>query len=126
MFPELGREYLQERQDGTLKPEKLLPVGEKGAQSAMATKFKIQVHGETYEVAVTGVGVSFSDQKKIYLSLDGVPQEVIFEPLNDHSGGKGSGSRIASEHGHVSNAMPGNIVEVLAKEGHTVSVREVV
>src|SRR5690554_7684574 len=65
MFPELGREYLQERQDGTLKPEKLLPVGEKGAQSAMATEFKIQVHGETYEVAVTGVGVSSSDQKKI-------------------------------------------------------------
>ena len=126
MFPELGREYLQERQDGTLKPEKLLPVGEKGAQSAMATEFKIQVHGETYEVAVTGVGVSSSDQKKIYLSLDGVPQEVIFEPLNEYSGGKGSGRKKASEPGHVSTAMPGNIVEVLVKEGDNVSAGQAV
>ena len=126
MFPELGREYLQERQDGTLKPEKLLPVGEKGAQSAMATEFKIQVHGETYEVAVTGVGVSSSDQKKIYLSLDGVPQEVIFEPLNEYSGGKGGGRKKASEPGHVSTAMPGNIVEVLVKEGDNVSAGQAV
>src|SRR5690554_3421387 len=126
MFPELGREYLQERQDGTLKPEKLLPVGEKGAQSAMATEIKIQVHGETYEVAVTGVGVSSSDQKKIHVSLYGVPQTVLFKPLNEHSGGKGSGRKKASEPGHVSTAMPGNIVEVLVKEGDIVSAGQAV
>lgn len=126
MFPDLGREYLQERQDGTLKPEVLLPVGEKGAQPAMATEFKIQVHGETYEVAVTGVGVSSSDQKKIYLSLDGMPQEVIFEPLNEYSGGAGSGRKKATEPGHVSTAMPGNIVEVLVKEGDTVTAGQAV
>src|SRR5690554_2828734 len=126
MFPDLGREFLQQRKDGTLKDRKLLPVGEKGAQSAMATEFKIQVHGETYEVAVTDVGVSSSDQKKIYLSLDGVPQEVIFEPLNEYSGGKGSGRKKASEPGHVSTAMPGNIVEVLVKEGDNVSAGQAV
>ena len=126
MFPDLGREYLQERQDGTLKPEELLPVGEKGAQPAMATEFKIQVHGETYEVAVTGVGVSSSDQKKIYLSLDGMPQEVIFEPLNEYSGSSVSGRKKATEPGHVSTAMPGNIVDVLVKEGDTVTAGQAV
>lgn len=126
MFPDLGREYLQERQDGTLKPEKLLPVGEKGARAAMSTEFKIQVHGETYEVAVTGVGVSSSDQKKIYLSLDGMPQEVIFEPLNEYSGSNASGRKKATEPGHVSTAMPGNIVEVLVKEGDTVTAGQAV
>ncbi len=126
MFPDLGREYLQERQDGTLKPEVLLPIGEKGARAAMATEFKIQVHGETYEVAVTGVGVSSSDQKKIYLSLDGMPQEVIFEPLNEYSGSSVSGRKKATEPGHVSTAMPGNIVEVLVKEGDSVSAGQAV
>lgn len=126
MFPDLGREYLQERQDGTLKPEVLLPVGEKGARPAMATEFKIQVHGETYEVAVTGVGVSSSDQKKIYLSLDGMPQEIIFEPLNEYSSSGGSGRKKATEPGHVSTAMPGNIVEVLVKEGDSVTAGQAV
>lgn len=126
MFQDLGREYLQERQDGTLKPEVLEPVGKKGERAAMATEFKIQVHGETYEVAVTGVGVSSSDQKKIYLSLDGMPQEVVFEPLNEYSGSHASGRKKATEPGHVSTAMPGNIVEVLVKEGDSVKAGQAV
>lgn len=121
MFTELGREYLQERQDGTLKPEQLQPIGSAvRAGEPKATEFKIQMHGETYEVAVTGVGVESSDQKKIYLSLDGVPQEVIFEPLNHYEGSTASGRKKATQPGDVTTAMPGNIVEVLVKEGDSV------
>lgn len=126
MFPDLGREYLQEREAGTLKPEQLLPLGEKGARAAQATEFRIQVHGETYEVAVTGVGVSSSDQKKIYLSLDGIPAEVVFEPLNEYNAKAGSGRKQASEAGHVTTAMPGNIVDVLVKQGDSVKAGQAV
>lgn len=121
MFTELGREYLQERQDGTLQPEQLQPIGSVvRAGEPLATEFKIQVHGETYEVAVTGVGVDSSDRRKVYMSLDGMPQEVIFEPLNSYQNAAGGGRRKATEPGHVTTAMPGNIVEVLVKEGDTV------
>lgn len=127
MFPDLGREYLQERKAGTLKPEQLQPLGQVARSGEpMATEFKIQVHGETYEVAVTGVGVSSSDQKKIYLSLDGMPNEVVFEPLNSYEGTSGSGRKKASQPGHVTTAMPGNIVEVFVKEGDTVKAGQAV
>lgn len=126
MFPDLGREYLQERQEGKLKPEQLVPLGEKGARTAQASEFKIHLHGETYEIAITGVGVSASDQKKIYMSIDGMPNEVVFEPLNEFNAQGGSGRKQASEPGHVTTAMPGNIVEVLVKAGDSVKAGQAV
>jgi len=59
MFPDLGREFLQQRKDGTLVPEALLPPETKSRDrlvTGVATEFRIEVHGESYEVAVTGSG----------------------------------------------------------------------
>jgi pyruvate carboxylase subunit B len=123
MFPDLGREFLQQRADGTLKPEELLPSDQKGKGrmgEAMATEFRIDVHGESYEVAITGVGDSGVGKRKLYLSLDGMPEEVIFESLNEYVAEGSSGRKRATQPGHVSAAMPGNIVEVLVKEGDSV------
>ncbi|MCG2579623.1 MAG: sodium-extruding oxaloacetate decarboxylase subunit alpha [Marinobacter sp.] len=129
MFPDLGREFLQQRQDGTLKPEELLPAEQKGKDrmgTAVATEFRIDVHGETYEVAVTGVGASGAGKRKLYLSLDGMPEEVVFESLNEYVAEGGSGRKRASEPGHVTTTMPGNVVEVLVKEGDTVTAGQAV
>ncbi len=130
MFPELGREFLQERQDGTLQPEELLPPDQADRNSSgapMATEFRIDVHGETYEVAVTGVGVSEPGKRKLYLSLDGMPEEVVFEPLNEYkASGTGSGRKQATNPGDVTTAMPGNVVEVLVAEGDTVTTGQAV
>ncbi|KAA1176341.1 oxaloacetate decarboxylase subunit alpha [Marinobacter salinexigens] len=129
MFPDLGREFLQQRQDGTLKPEELLPAeqhGKSGMGTAVATEFRIDVHGETYEVAVTGVGDSGAGKRKIYLSLDGMPEEVVFESLNEYVAEGGSGRARASEPGHVTTAMPGNVVDVLVNEGDTVTAGQAV
>ncbi len=123
MFPDLGREFLQQRADGTLKPEELLPLDQKGKgrmAESMATEFRIDVHGESYEVAITGVGDSGAGKRKLYLSLDGMPEEVIFESLNEYVAEGSSGRKRATQPGHVSAAMPGNIVEVLVKEGDSV------
>ena len=73
MFPDLGREFLQQRTDGTLKPEELLApelAGKGKAVAPQATEFVIDVHGEKYEIAVTGVGGMDGGRRKIYLSLD--------------------------------------------------------
>ena len=50
MFPDLGRDFLQQRAAGTLQSEALLPPDEKKGRMGMATEFRIDVHGETYEV----------------------------------------------------------------------------
>ncbi|MBQ0730631.1 MAG: sodium-extruding oxaloacetate decarboxylase subunit alpha, partial [Oleispira antarctica] len=69
MFPDLGREYLQQRKDGTLQPEKLqseqaVSLQNSANQEGRPTEFKIDVHGETYEVAITGVGDAGSGKRK--------------------------------------------------------------
>ncbi|WIO74676.1 sodium-extruding oxaloacetate decarboxylase subunit alpha [Porticoccaceae bacterium LTM1] len=129
MFPDLGREYLQQRADGTLKPEELLPQ-DSGKASKLgqpgASEFKVVVHGEVYDIAVTGVGDHGAGKRKVYLSLDGMPEEVIYEPLNEFVSEGGSGRQRASEPGHVTTTMPGNVVDVLVKEGDTVEAGQTV
>lgn len=130
MFPDLGREFLQQRKDGTLQPEELLPAEQKGRDrlgAAVATEFRIDVHGETYEVAVTGVGASGPGKRKLYLSLDGMPQEVVFESLNEYEAEAGSsGRKQATDPGHITTTMPGNVVDVLVSEGDSVSAGQAV
>lgn len=121
MFPELGREFLQQRKDGTLKPEVLLPANSvRQGHEAMATEFKIDVHGETYDIAVTGVGDSGGGKRKFYLSLDGMPEEVTFEALNEYVSGNGTDRKKATEPGHVTAPLPGNVFEIFVKEGDKV------
>jgi len=130
MFPDLGREYLSQREAGTLKPEELLPLeaaGKGKSSTPQATEFVIDVHGETYEVAVTGVGNMDGGRRKIYLSLDGMPEEVVFEPLNEYVAEGGGAKRgRATQPGHVTPAMPGNVVDVLVKEGDSVKAGQAV
>lgn len=129
MFPDLGREYLEQRRAGTLQPEPLLPLPiDAGGRSSSttATEFKVDVHGETYEVAITGVGDSGGGRRKLYVSLDGMPEEVIFEPLNEYVAEDGGKRKQASEPGHVTAAMPGNVVEVLVNEGDLIEAGQAV
>ncbi|ALO45690.1 Pyruvate carboxylase subunit B (Biotin-containing) [Pseudohongiella spirulinae] len=123
MFPDIGRQFLEQRQAGTLEPEPLLPEPKSGrtVEEGIATEFVIDVHGETYQVAITGVGNKEEGKRRIYLTLDGMPEEVVFQPTNAYVAEGGSGARQkASRPGHVTTTMPGNIVEVLVKEGDQV------
>ncbi|MGE8358649.1 sodium-extruding oxaloacetate decarboxylase subunit alpha [Pseudomonas sp.] len=132
MFPDIGRKFLEERKAGTLTPEVLLPIPEAGGVAAaggegVPTEFVVDVHGESYRVDITGVGVKGDGKRHFYLSVDGMPEEVVFEALNDYVAGAGGGKRkSASAPGDVSTSMPGNIVDVLVKEGDTVKAGQAV
>ena len=131
MFPDIGRKFLEERAAGTLTPEVLLPIPEAGGVAPVGgegvpTEFVVDVHGESYRVDITGVGVKSDGKRHFYLSIDGMPEEVVFEPLNDFVAGSGGKRKQASAPGDVSTTMPGNIVDVLVKEGDQVKAGQAV
>jgi len=124
MFPDVGRKYLQERAENNLQPEILLPMPDSSntkAQEGVPTEFVIDVHGESYRVDVTGVGIKGEGKRHFYLSVDGVPEEVVFEPLNQFTASGDNQRKSASKAGDVTTNMPGNIVDVLVKEGDVVN-----
>ncbi len=137
MFPDLAKTWLQERAAGSLKPEPLLPKGAAQAEAGpryAADEFRITLHGETYHIKLSGSGRSDASQRPYFVSVDGVSEEVLVEPLNEVAlaAGSGSGPRKAaapaaagqkpraSHPGHVTAAMPGTVVEVLVGVGQTV------
>ena len=123
MFPDIGKTYLEQRQQGTLEPEVLLPSDMATASSApMATQFKISLHGETYDIHLTGAGHQGQQQRQLYLTVDGVPEEVILQPLNEFEQQSASGRPVAKVPGDITSSMPGNVIEVLVKEGDKASV----
>ena len=125
MFPDIGRKFLEERAAGTLVPEALLPIPSADGVAAVGgqgvpTAFSVDVHGETYQVDITGIGLKSEGKRHFYLSIDGVPEEVVFEASGDFVAEGGQRRRQAERPGDVSTTMPGNIVEVLVKEGDQV------
>lgn len=131
MFPEVGRQFLEQRAAGTLVPEVLEPP--KGQESARTapTEFNVALHGETYHIKVTGAGPKEQSERHFYFTVDGIPEEVVVETLDMvvlEGGAQGAvktgiaGKRPrATAEGHVTTSMPGNIVDVLVKEGDAVT-----
>jgi pyruvate carboxylase subunit B len=132
MFPEVGRQFLEHRASGTLVPEPLEPPESvSGSPRVAPTEFNVTLHGETYHIKVTGSGNKQQTERQFYLSVDGVPEELLIETLDEIvlEGGttgavKGTiaGKRPApSEDGDVTTGMPGNIVDVMVAEGDEVT-----
>ncbi len=130
MFPDIGKDFLEQRAAGTLTPEYLEPIGEKEAVSSKApSEFLITLHGEEYHIKVTGTGHPSQERRPFYMTLDGVPEEIQVEILSELDNEAGLDSRQsagssklpkASKPGHVTTSMPGVIVEVLVKVGQQV------
>jgi pyruvate carboxylase subunit B len=129
MFPEVGRQFLEQRAQGQLCPEPIEPP-EKLAPQIAPTEFNIHLHGETYHVRITGAGPKHQAERHFYLVVDGVPEEAVIETLDEvvlTGGAEGALPRRlssrrpkAQSEGDVTLAMPGNIVEILVKEGDLV------
>jgi len=134
MFPEIGRSFLEQRNEGTLVPELLEPVpGDAQAYCVAATEFNVAMHGENFHIKVTGTGHKMQDKRAFYINVDGVPEEVIIESLDElvtsgdmesarsSSRSAGSSRPKATSPGHVTTSMPGVIVDVLVSVGDKVS-----
>ncbi|WP_417761671.1 sodium-extruding oxaloacetate decarboxylase subunit alpha [Shewanella sp.] len=129
MFPEVGRQFLQDRAQGTLTPEPLLPAAATqttapvAKQAGVPTEFVIDVHGESYHIDITGIGIKGTGKRHFYMSIDGLPEEVVYEPLNLYvNEGQNGPRRQASAAGDVTTSMPGNVVDVLVQVGDSVTV----
>ena len=134
MFPEIGRNFLEQRNEGTLVPELLEPApGDPQAYCAAATEFNVAMHGENFHIKVTGTGHKMQDKRAFYINVDGVPEEVIIESLDEvvtsgdmetarsSSRSAGSSRPKATSPGHVTTSMPGIIVDVLVSVGDKVA-----
>ncbi|MHB1512406.1 MAG: sodium-extruding oxaloacetate decarboxylase subunit alpha [Acidiferrobacter sp.] len=137
MFPEVGRQFLEERAAGTLQPEELLPPPE--AQSAPCylapTDFNVTMHGETYNIKIRGAGHKSEDRRPFYVYVDGMPEEIMVETMGivPTEGGSSdfrepmtateTAARVsharpkAHKAGDVTSAMPGTVVDVLVTVG---------
>jgi len=88
----------------------------------LATEFNISLHGETYNIQLTGAGPHEQHQRHLYLTVDGVPEQVLLQPLNEYTGQNSAGRPASRGPGDISSSMPGNVVEVMAKEGEQVAI----
>ncbi len=136
MFPDIGRQFLEDRKNGTLEPEKLEPIVESNQQmvNMAATEFNVTMHGETYNINITGTGYSSQELKPYYIQIDGQPEEILVENLNqmEISNGHSTGNIIpatksaqgkrprATNPGDVTTSMPGTIVDIFVVVGDEV------
>jgi pyruvate carboxylase subunit B len=132
MFPDVGKDFLKHRDENTLEPEALDPiVQDKQLNEPHMTpvEFSVNLHGESYQIRVTGSGHHADHMRPYYLTVDGQPEEVLIEtheemmlsgnPSSSHKTGFGNRPR-ASKPGHVTSAMPGTIIDILVAEGDSV------
>jgi len=129
MFPEIGRAFLEQRRAGTLVPEPLEEPASAAAETgAMPVEFNVTLHGESYHIKVTGSGHKNQNRRPFYVSVDGSPEEIMVETLEELASeengrmrtAQGSRRPKAQAPGHVTTSMPGTIVEVLVKVGDAV------
>jgi len=132
MFPEIGRDFLEQRGRNALVAEPLEQLYNRRAnEQNRPTEFNVSLHGETYHIRVTGTGHRTQDNRPFYMTVDGVPEEVLVEILDEIQAEnapatgkpaiKGSKRPRATLPGHVTTSMPGTIVDILVNVGDTVA-----
>jgi pyruvate carboxylase subunit B len=130
MFPEVGKQFLEQRLHGALIPEPLEIDTKPANNSTAPTEFNVALHGESYHVKVTGAGPKNQTMRHFYFMVDGVPEEIVVETLDEiflEGGAQGAvKSTIASKRakpkgkGDVTVSMPCNILDVLVSVGQNV------
>ncbi|MDH4284143.1 MAG: sodium-extruding oxaloacetate decarboxylase subunit alpha [Gallionellaceae bacterium] len=136
MFPDMAKDFLQERNANTLMPEPLLPkeAATDSSERYAPTEFKLTLHGETFHIKLTGSGHHGEAQRPFYVSVDGISEEVVVETLNEievssgvsvikkkpAAAAAGTERPRPSHQGCIATAMPGTIVAVKVSPGDKV------
>jgi pyruvate carboxylase subunit B len=132
MFPEVGKQFLELRSTGHLVPEPLeTAISTTGGVQKAPTEFNVALHGESYHIKITGTSPKNDTVRHFYFMVDGVPEEIVVETLDEivlDGGTQGAvQSNIASKRrrpsaeGDVVVSMPCNILDVLVKIGQKVN-----
>mgnify|MGYP001816911529 CR=1 FL=1 len=128
MFPEIGKEFLEQR--ANMKPAAEQAEYDHTAAAerrSRPTEFNVTLHGEPYHIVITGTGHHRQDNRPFYMTVNGVPEEVLVEVLDeipppsetteDRRTSGGSQHPRATRPGDVTTSMPGTIIEVLVDVG---------
>ncbi|MFW5431303.1 MAG: sodium-extruding oxaloacetate decarboxylase subunit alpha [Methylophilaceae bacterium] len=142
MFPDIGETFLQERNANSLVPEQLLSKEDAHANAPRfaPNEFNVTLHGETFHIKLTGSGHEGEEKRPMYVSVDGVAEEVLVETLSEielTNGGSSSGANVKkkesssgrprpSHKGCITTAMPGTIVALKVKVGDKVKAGDAV
>ncbi|OCH97105.1 oxaloacetate decarboxylase subunit alpha [Legionella jamestowniensis] len=125
MFPEIGKQFLEQRKNNSLQPEPLLPEPAVNTNGNLS-EFEITLHGESYHVKIAGYGEREQGQQACFLWVDGVPEEVIFLEQNETEAEIHSTTSVKKKTGpgDITVAMPGSIVNVMVEAGQTVKAKQ--
>jgi pyruvate carboxylase subunit B len=137
MFPEVGRQFLEQRASNHLVPEPLeIESRASDTVKKAPTEFNVALHGESYHVKVTGAGPKNQTLRHFYFMVDGVPEDIVVETLDEivlDGGTQGAVKSTISRkrakpsaEGDVVVGMPCNVLEVLVKVGQQVSAGQAV
>jgi pyruvate carboxylase subunit B len=128
MFPEIGKDFLQQRSSDTpaVKTEEQVQAGTSERRSR-PTEFNVTLHGEPYHIKITGTGHRQQDNRPFYMTVNGIPEEVLVEILDDIPAADGNSRRAsggsqrprATRPGDVTTSIPGTIIDVLVTVGDT-------
>jgi pyruvate carboxylase subunit B len=139
MFPEIAREFMQQRASNSLVPEAIEKEKGEAAEQylhseeterrARPTEFNVTLHGEPYHIKITGTGHRTQDKRPFYMTVDGIPEEVLVEILDEipamgaaqGTPVKGSKRPRATRPGDVTTSMPGTIIDVLVKVNDSIT-----
>ncbi len=139
LFPNIAREFFEQREKGELKPEPLEPIPEAGPKVAhelhlAPVNFNVTVHGETYNIQVSGSGRKIEGRKPYYIRINEKLEEVVLEPIQEvltgvpdapEAGDKAKPKRPKpSKPGDIASPMPGRIIKVLVAKGDQVKAEE--
>lgn len=142
MFPDIGETFLKERNANSLVPEPLLSkedVHASGPRFA-PNEFNVTLHGETFHIKLTGSGHEGEEKRPMYVTVDGVAEEVLVETLSEielTNGGSSTGTNTKkkessngrprpSHKGCITTAMPGTIVAIKVGIGDAVKAGDAV
>lgn len=125
MFPEIGRQFLEQRKNNQLIPEPLLAQSSVPENSAMS-EFDIILHGESYHVKVAGYGMAEHGQQSCFLWVDGVPEEVVVQRSELHDKIEQSSVNNKIGPGDITVAIPGSIIAIHVSAGDEVKAGQVV
>jgi pyruvate carboxylase subunit B len=119
MFPEIGRQFLEQRKNNVLIPEPLIANAVQSSNNPLSD-FDITFHGERYHVKVAGFGAVEHNSQTCFLWMDEVPEEVIIQHTQLEEQSSPLSKKKVRGPGDISITMPGTIIEVFVNVGDTV------